>query len=62
MDEEGVVGGVVREPENITLKNPAFPSFTVRDVIEEAHHEARGFIERLDHPEVGARAHAGIPG
>ena len=39
----------------------AFPSFTVRDVIEDAHHEARGFIERLDHPEVGARAHTGIP-
>jgi len=40
---------------------PAFPNFTVQDVMHDAHHDARGFIERLPHPEVGARAHAGIP-
>ena len=38
-----------------------FPSFTCRDVVEDPHFNARGFIERLEHPEVGARAHTGIP-
>lgn len=39
----------------------AFPSFTTKDVIEDPHLNARGFVERLEHPEVGARAHTGIP-
>ena len=39
----------------------AFPSFTCKDVIEDPHLNARGFVERLEHPEVGARAHTGIP-
>ena len=39
----------------------AFPSFTCQDVVEDPHFNARGFIERLPHPEVGARAHTGIP-
>ena len=39
----------------------AFPSFTCKDVIEDPHLNARGFVERLAHPEVGARAHTGIP-
>ena len=39
----------------------AFPTMTTRDVVEDAHLEARGFIERLEHPKVGRRAHAGIP-
>jgi crotonobetainyl-CoA:carnitine CoA-transferase CaiB-like acyl-CoA transferase len=40
---------------------PAFPSLSSRDVIDDAHLNARGFIERLVHPEVGARPHTGIP-
>ena len=39
----------------------AFPSFTSKDIIEDPHLNARGFVERLEHPEVGARAHTGIP-
>ena len=39
----------------------AFPSQTCRDLIDDPHLNARGFIERLAHPEVGARPHAGIP-
>jgi len=39
----------------------AFPTCTVRDVMEDPHLDARGFIERQPHPEVGARGHAGIP-
>ncbi|MGK0259944.1 MAG: crotonobetainyl-CoA:carnitine CoA-transferase CaiB-like acyl-CoA transferase [Candidatus Azotimanducaceae bacterium] len=40
---------------------PAFPTFTTDDVVNDAHHNARGFIERLPHPEVGRRPHTGIP-
>ena len=40
---------------------PAFPTFTMRDVIQDGHHASRGFIERLAHPEVGPRAHTGVP-
>lgn len=39
----------------------AFPTFTCRDIVEDPHLNARGYIERLPHPKVGARAHAGIP-
>ena len=39
----------------------AFPTMTTRDVLEDAHLDARGFIETLEHPKVGRRAHAGIP-
>ena len=39
----------------------AFPSLTAKDIIEDPHLNARGFVERLEHPEVGARAHTGIP-
>ena len=39
----------------------AFPSFTCQDVVDDPHYNARGFIERLPHPEVGARAHTGVP-
>ena len=39
----------------------AFPSFTCKDIVEDPHLNERGFIERLQHPEVGRRAHAGIP-
>ncbi len=39
----------------------AFPSFTCKDIVEDPHLNERGFIERLEHPEVGRRAHAGIP-
>ncbi len=39
----------------------AFPAFSCRDIAEDPHLSARGYIERLPHPEVGARAHTGIP-
>ena len=39
----------------------AFPAFTCRDIAHDPHLNARGYIERLPHPEVGARAHTGIP-
>jgi crotonobetainyl-CoA:carnitine CoA-transferase CaiB-like acyl-CoA transferase len=43
------------------LRIAAFPAFTPRDVVEDKHLNERGFIERLAHPEVGERAHTGIP-
>jgi benzylsuccinate CoA-transferase BbsF subunit len=39
----------------------AFPSLSPQDLAADPHLEARGFLERLDHPEVGRRVHAGIP-
>ncbi len=39
----------------------AFPTFSCRDIVEDPHLNARGYIERLPHPRVGARAHTGIP-
>ncbi len=39
----------------------AFPTFTCQDIVEDPHLNARGYIERLPHPKVGARAHTGIP-
>ncbi|MDE0659221.1 MAG: CoA transferase [Gammaproteobacteria bacterium] len=39
----------------------AFPTFTCKDIVEDPHLNARGYIERLAHPETGSRAHAGIP-
>lgn len=39
----------------------AFPSLTPKEIIEDPHINERGFIERLDHPEVGRRAHVGVP-
>ena len=39
----------------------AFPSMSGKDLIEDPHLNARGFFERLPHPEVGTRTHMGIP-
>lgn len=39
----------------------AMPTMTTADIVEDPHLNQRQFIERLDHPEVGVRAHAGIP-
>ena len=39
----------------------AFPSLDARDLAEDPHLEERGYLERLQHPEVGRRVHAGIP-
>lgn len=39
----------------------AFPAQTPKDLVEDPHLNARGFFERLPHPEVGVRTHAGIP-
>jgi crotonobetainyl-CoA:carnitine CoA-transferase CaiB-like acyl-CoA transferase len=40
---------------------PAFPSLSTRDIVDDPHLNARGFIERRVHPEVGVRPHTGIP-
>ena len=39
----------------------AFPSMSGKNLIEDPHLNARGFFERLDHPEVGVRTHMGMP-
>ncbi len=39
----------------------AFPSMSPRDLLDDEHLEARGFFERLPHPEVGIRTHTGVP-
>lgn len=39
----------------------AFPSMNGKDLIEDPHLNARGFFERLVHPEVGMRTHMGMP-
>jgi len=39
----------------------AFPSVTSKELVEDAHLNARGFFVRLAHPEVGVRTHTGIP-
>src|SRR5581483_10483181 len=40
---------------------PAFTATTNRDLAEDAHLAARGFLVALEHPEVGARTHLGVP-
>ncbi len=40
---------------------PGFPSLCSRDIVDDPHLNARQFIERQVHPEVGARPHTGIP-
>jgi crotonobetainyl-CoA:carnitine CoA-transferase CaiB-like acyl-CoA transferase len=40
---------------------PAFPTLTVQDIVEDPHLNEQDFIEHIEHPEVGARAHTGIP-
>jgi crotonobetainyl-CoA:carnitine CoA-transferase CaiB-like acyl-CoA transferase len=39
----------------------AFPSMSSRDLVEDPHLNERGFFTRLEHAEVGVRAHAGVP-
>jgi len=39
----------------------AFPSMTSKELVEDAHLNARGFFVRLSHPEVDVRTHTGIP-
>ena len=40
---------------------PAMPSLDARSLEQDPHLNARGFIERLNHQEVGPLAHTGIP-
>jgi crotonobetainyl-CoA:carnitine CoA-transferase CaiB-like acyl-CoA transferase len=39
----------------------SFPSMSSRDLIADPQLNERGFFARLEHPEVGVRAHGGIP-
>ena len=39
----------------------AFPSLNAKDVAEDPHLAARGYMVQLEHPEVGKRTHAGVP-
>lgn len=39
----------------------AFPSMSNKDLAEDPHLNQRGYMVKMEHPEVGARAHAGIP-
>ena len=39
----------------------AYAVMTTKDIVDNRQLGARGFIERLEHPEVGRRAHTGIP-
>jgi benzylsuccinate CoA-transferase BbsF subunit len=39
----------------------AYPAMTSKDLVENAHLRGRGIFVELEHPEVGARAHVGIP-
>jgi crotonobetainyl-CoA:carnitine CoA-transferase CaiB-like acyl-CoA transferase len=39
----------------------AFPSMSNKDLAEDPHLQARGYLVQLEHPEVGRRIHAGIP-
>jgi benzylsuccinate CoA-transferase BbsF subunit len=39
----------------------AFPSMSNKDLTDDPHLNARGYLVKLDHPEVGRRIHAGIP-
>ncbi|MGE0820669.1 MAG: CaiB/BaiF CoA transferase family protein [Candidatus Binatia bacterium] len=39
----------------------AFPSMNGKGLLEDPHLNARGFFERLPHPEVGVRTHMGMP-
>ncbi len=39
----------------------AFPSMSNKDLATSPHLEARGYLVRKEHPEVGKRIHAGIP-
>ena len=50
---------ITRELQALGL--PAFPTLSTRDIVDDPHLNARGFIERLTHPEVGMRPHTGIP-
>jgi benzylsuccinate CoA-transferase BbsF subunit len=39
----------------------AMPTLTVKDLFDDPHLRERGFFVRLPHPEVGAKAHSGVP-
>ena len=39
----------------------AFPSMSNKDLASDEHLRERGYLVRLDHPEVGQRTHVGIP-
>ena len=65
---ESIVSDWVADQDRWTLTHalqsldvPAFPSVDTKDIVECDHLNARGFIEYQAHPEVGRRAHTGVP-
>lgn len=65
---EEIVGGFTRGRDRWEITRAlqavgvaAFPSLTPEDLARDPQFAARGFLERLEHPEVGAMTHAGIP-
>jgi crotonobetainyl-CoA:carnitine CoA-transferase CaiB-like acyl-CoA transferase len=40
---------------------PAFPALRNKELAENAHLWERGFLEHVEHPEVGSRVHTGVP-
>ena len=53
--------GARRSPTLQAAGIPAFVAATNRDLAEDPHLAARGFLVKLPHPEVGTRMHLGIP-
>ncbi len=67
-DLEAAISGWTRDKDRWQLTQmlqaigvTAMPTFSTADVVNDPHLNKRGFIERLQHPEVGVRAHTGIP-
>ena len=57
---------LTRSPEDVTrtLQEagvPAFTAYSSKDIAEDAHLNAAGFFVNLEHSEVGARQHIGMP-
>lgn len=65
--EEIITGWTLaRSPEEVTrtLQEagvPAFTAYSSKDISEDAHLNAADFFVNLEHPEVGARQHIGMP-
>lgn len=67
-DLDAVVGGWVADRPRWELTEllqahgiAAYPSMSPQDLLNDDHLAHRGFLECLDHPEVGRRVHTGVP-